>query len=177
MDVGVRFDTNETFVKLQNRTKRFLTNIPEVEAEQGKGIAHGLKEAVLHSIDREGLDWTGKLKSNVKVKASKSGKGGASFNVSANAYNNGTNYAAWHEYAEQSHEAPVSGRVKAWGADKGYLSDWNKYGVQTVEVTPLNVKEGHGFMEPAVKRTIKKARKDIRSGRTPVSKSLRKAYE
>lgn len=173
MGVGVRFDTNNTFVKLQNRTKRFLTNIPEVEAEQGKNIAHGLRKAILHSIDREGLEWTGELKSNVKVSYSKSGKGGTSFNVSANAYNNGTNYAAWHEYSEQSHEAPVSGRLKAWGAEKGYLSEWG----QTVEVTPLNVEEGHGFMEPAVKKTIRKARKDIRSGDTAVSKSLRRAYK
>lgn len=175
MPVGVRFDTGKTFVKLQNDTKQFLTNIPEVEAELGNGIASDLKEAIIYSIDREGLDWSGELKSNVKVTASKKGSG-TSFEVSANAYNKGVNYAAWHEYSEKSHEAPVSGELKRWGADKGYLNKWNKLGIQTVEVTPLNVREGHGFMEPAVQEIISKARKDIRSGKTPLSKNLMEAY-
>ena len=165
-------------MKTQGDTKQILTNVPEVEADLGNDIAQGLKEAIQDSIDRKGLDWSGDLKSNVKVKASKSGKGGASFEVTANAYSDdGVNYAAWHEYAQSSHFVPfkandtVNQPITRWAKAKGVD---NGIGL---EVTPVNVSEGEGFMGPAVKRTISKARNDVRSGNTPVSQILREAYE
>jgi len=163
-------------VKTQDDTKQVLTNIPQVEAKLGNSIAHELEDAIKKSIDRKGLDDSGELKSNVKVNASKSGKGGTKFEVTANAYNSeGVNYAAWHEYATSGHFVPFYSR----GTVNQPITRWAKEnGVDNgigLHVTPINQTEG-SFMEPAVQESISKARKDLRTGNNAVNKSLRKAY-
>jgi len=176
MSVGINFETNKTFVKSRGDTKQFITNIPQVEADIANGIARDLKEAIQDSIDRKGLDYSGELKSNVRVDASKSSGGGTKFEVSANAYSeDGVNYAAWHEYAQSSHFVPfksnntVNQPITRWAKSKG-VDD----GIG-ITVTPLNQTEG-SFMEPAVQEAISKTRKDVRTGKNPVFENLAEAY-
>lgn len=175
MPVGVRFDTNKTFVKSLGDTKQVITNIPEVEEEISEGIARDLENAIKRSVSREFDGHSGELKSNVDARKTKTSDG-ASFEVTANAYNNGVNYAAWHEFADTGHFVPFYYRnrvyqpITTWAKERG-LDDG-----RGITVRPLNQREGHGFMGPAVKEAISNTRKLVRSGKTPFHKELAKAY-
>lgn len=167
--LNVQFKSNTG--KIQGNTGQFIENVPAMQEATARKFADDLEEAIKQSVRRKFDRHDGQLHDNVKARKSGSVKGGARFEVTANAYNNGVNYAAWHEYAKQSHDAPVSGELKRWGKQNGHLSKWG----QTVEVTPINQTEG-SFMEPAVQEAIKKARRRMRSGRNEASSGLQKAF-
>jgi len=174
--VGIRFDSGKTFVKSQDGNKEFITNIPEIEEEMAEEVAEDLESAIQRSIVNKGLTWSDELKNNVEANKSKGSGGGATFEVSANAYSSdGVNYAAWHEFAKSSHFVPfkagstVNQPITRWAKEKG-MDD----GIG-ITVTPINQQEG-SFMAPAVRRTISKTRKNVRSGKNPLWRNLAKAY-
>lgn len=174
-NLTMKVDSNVN--RLRRDNGNFLAGIPDMEEEEAEDFADDIAENIKESIARKFERFDGDLQDGVDVKPAKSSGGGVSFVVNANAYSSdGVNYAAWHEFAKQNVEnVPVKGVIKRWGADRGYLSDWNKYGVQTIEVTPINQEEG-SFMQPAIQKAISKHRKNMRSGRNAVSEGLKRHF-
>lgn len=165
--------STENTVTLQNGVKGITENAPELEDATSKEIAEDLADAVRMSVSRRFSNngSTGELKDNVKVETA-SGK--SDFAVQANAYNErtGTNYAAWHEYAETGHKAPFR-------TDNGLtqLGRWAKrVGIQTagklgMEVSPIS------FMSPAVKKAVKSSRRRMRNTDSPAQRAIERVFQ
>jgi len=168
-NLDVRIETHK-WTQLRQSTGNFIENVPRIEEEMSKEFAEDLENAIKESV-RNTFDQntsTGELESNVK--AERRG-GNGKWQVSANAYNNGVNYAAWHEYAEDGHFVPFESNgspnteIIRWAKKKGvYSQTWG------VEVEPRS------FMKPGVQEAIRKARKRMRSGNNSASSNLQKAF-
>ena len=167
-DLSIDIHTDE-ITRLRQRVDGFIENTPAIEEEFSEEFAEDLvqtvKESVRKNFSRRGS--TGQLEDNVGKRRRSSNR----YTVHANAYNDGVNYAAWHEYAESSHYAyyeDASGEntdLINWAKRMGIYSDtWR------VEVTP------HSFMKPAVQNAIRKARRRMNTGDNAAASGLQKAF-
>lgn len=168
--VRIQFKSNTGRVRRDNG--RFLENVPVMEEDVARRFADDLEEAVKQSIRNKFDRFSGELHDNVKADKVGSTSEGVTYEVSANAYNNGVNYAAWHEYATEGHGVVVgeaNSPINAWARQKNIPQG------AEIFVTPMNRQEG-SFMAPAVRKAIKKARRRIRSGRSSPSTGLQQAF-
>jgi len=167
-NVRIDIDTGN-ITRLNQSAKGFVENVPAMEEATTRRFAEDLEEAIKESVrntfSQDGS--TGRLEDNVE--ASRDGNG--RWSVSANAYNDGVNYAAWHEYAEDSHyayyedENGENRELIRWAKIKGvYNSTWR------IEVEPKS------FMKPGVRDAISKARKRMRSGKSAAQSGLQEAF-
>lgn len=164
----VTLDTNVD--RVRDSAGQFLKGLNGADEEQAEEMADHLVDLIKKSINDKGMDFSGDLKNNVHKEKSVAGEGVA-FDVLANAYNNGVNYAAWHEFAQDSHFVPLTADnspIQRWARSKGI----DAYGI---EVSPINQTEG-SFMERPVSEEISKTRKDLRSGDTPVQEIMEDIY-
>lgn len=168
-NLNVSIET-ENWTRLRQSNGQIIENAPRIEEEMSKDIADDLEDAIKASV-RKTFDQgtsTGQLEGNVK--AERRG-GNGMWQVSANAYNDGVNYAAWHEYADNSHWVPFESygspneEAIRWAKMKGIYS--NSWGM---EVHPRS------FMKPGVQEAIRKARKNLRSGNNAATENLRKIF-
>lgn len=166
--VELNVDTGD-ITRLNQAAKGFIENVPAIEEETSKEFAEDLENAVKESVRKTFSNdgSTGQLEDNVE--ASREGNG--RWSVSANAYNDGVNYAAWHEYAEDSHyayyedETGENRELIRWAKIKGiYQNTWR------IEVEPKS------FMKPGVREAISKARKRMSSGKSAAQSGLQKAF-
>lgn len=166
-NLEIDIQTDE-ITRLRQRVNGFIEQTPAIEEEFSEEFAEDVVESVRGSVrDTFNKSPTGNLESSV----SKRRRGSGRYTVQANAYNNGVNYAAWHEYANTGHYAyyeDTDGENTAlvnWAKRMGiFENSWRVF------VTP------HSFMKPGVQKAIKKTRKAMRSGRNPVSKGIAKAF-
>jgi len=149
-----------------------MKGIPDMEDEMARQFAEDLEDSIKDSVRQKFERFEGDLHDNIEARYAGSTGDGEMYEVTANAYSSeGVNYAAWHEFANRSHEAPVAGDLKRWAAQRGILNDIGP----TVEVTPINQSEG-SFMEPGIQRAIAKARRRIRSGNNSVSEGMKDSF-
>jgi len=158
-----------SFTRFRQSNGQIMENAPKIETETSKNIADDLEDAIKESVDKTfSQASTGNLKQNVEASREEAGK----YTVSANAYNDGVNYAAWHEYADTGHFAYYENED---GSENTALVRWaKKLGIfdktWRVRVTP------HSFMKPAVQRAIKKSRRRMRSGKSAPSNAIDRAF-
>lgn len=167
----VNIDDNAN--RLRRKNGKFMKGIPDIEEDMAERFAEEMRDNIRESIENKGLNWTGELKRNVTVKNTKASAGGVSYEVTANSYTSGGyNYAAWHEFAEQGHEVVVSdfnNPIQRWARDKGIPSG------AEITVSPINQTEG-GFMAPAVRETVSKLRRAVRSGNNSLNNELKETF-
>jgi len=171
--MSVRLDIfTGDITRLRQKTEGFVEQVPEIEEDVAREFAEDLEDEIKDSVEKtfDNDTSTGNLKSNVEARRNP-GQGGQ-YTVSANAYNDGVNYAAWHEYAENGHYAyfeDESGRNEElirWALIKGIYSEtWRVF------------VEPRSFMKPGVQGAIRKARKRMRSGRNNASTALQEAFK
>lgn len=168
-DLHIDIQTDQ-ITRLRQRVNGFIENTPAIEEEYSEQFAEDLVDAIKESVDNKFSQSgsTGNLRDNVRKRR----RGGRRFTVSANAYNNdGVNYAAWHEYAENSHMAyfeDATGpnpELIRWAKAVGvYENTWR------LEVEPTS------FMKDGVQEAISKERRRARTGRNPLNEGLAKAF-
>jgi len=173
-DVDVKIDIEED--KLRDDLGRFLKGIPDIEHDTAEIFAEDLEDEIKNSVDRKFGNFEGNLKNNVAAEPRSSDSTGVAFEVSANAYNDGVNYAAWHEYAEEGHYAyyKTNGsrnrELIRWAKMKGlYDKTWR------LKVTPINQQEG-SFMEPAIDRAIKQLRRRLSGNRSKTNEAMDRTF-
>lgn len=171
LEGALQINVDDNMNRLRNHNGRFMQGIPDMEEEMAERFAKDIEDGIKDTVRRKFERFDGDLYDNVKARKA-GGSGGVSYRVTANAYNSkGINYAAWHEFANQGHEAPVSGDLKRWAAQKGILNDVG----QTIQVNPINQTEG-SFMEPGIQKAISKARRRMRSGNNSVSEGMQESF-
>lgn len=173
----ITVDTNVD--RVRNDLGKFMSGIPSMEDDEARELAESLEGAVKESVRDKFDSFSGELYNNVEARRSGGGTEGASWQVTANAYSqSGVNYAAWHEFAEQSHFVPL--RDSSGQPTNAPIGKWARQhgltGISGVEVTPINQQEG-SFMAPAVREAISKRRKRRRSNRTPTQINLAKFFD
>jgi|APHM01.1.fsa_nt_gi hypothetical protein len=173
--VQVNVDSNVD--RLRRKNGRFRKGIPDMEDDMARKFAEDLRDEIKKQIGIKFDDFRGTLADAPEIDKRGSSAGGVDYRVHVNAYNDGTNYAAWHEYSQTGHYAyyeehgEENRELIAWAKMKGLYEDtWRLF------VKPVNQEEG-SFMEPAVQEAISKARDRLNSNDNAVSEEMEETFD
>lgn len=172
----VQVDVDTNVDRLRRKNGRFRKGIPDMEGEAARRFAEDLRDEIQNQVEIKFDEFRGDLRRNVEIDKRGSSAGGVDYRVSANAYNDGVNYAAWHEYSQSGHYAyyetngEENRELIAWAKMKGIYDDtWRIF------VNPVNQEEG-SFMEPAVQEAISKAKDRLASDDNAVSEEMKENF-
>lgn len=129
VDQFVTIDSNLEIVR--DKFMRIMTQIPEIEEAETEDVAEIFKEEMVKYLqaNRDSTDelgtWRGELMNSINIFDVPSSGDGTAKGISIDKYNNGTNIAAWHEYAEEGHfvNPDNTDNLRDWIDDKDVGSD------------------------------------------------------